>query len=92
MSFIFTNGRDVKVFGKVPDWFLYQANGKSFEENYIDVVRQAQIQSALEQDIQRYREKREEEVEREIKIQVEENLPPFIEQQLDELFERMQLD
>ena len=91
MAFIFTNGTDVKVFGKVPDWFIYQANGKSFEENYIDIVRQAQIQSALEQDIQRYREKREEEVEHDIEMQVEQQLPQFIETTLDELLDKMGL-
>ena len=28
--------------GKMPDWYYYQVNGKSFQENYISIHRQRQ--------------------------------------------------
>lgn len=30
--------------GKMPDWYYYQINGKSFQENYITIHRQRQLQ------------------------------------------------
>lgn len=30
--------------GKMPDWYYYQVNGKSFQENYITIHRQRQLQ------------------------------------------------
>ena len=64
--------------GKMPDWYYYQVNGKSIEENYAEIYnkRQKEIQEQLEQE--RFDALLEKEIDRQ--------LPDIIEKALKDLF------
>ena len=56
--------------GLMPDWWYYQVNGKSAEENYIDMVNRRSLK--FREEILREQEKKE--LEKELEAKLEETL------------------
>ena len=56
--------------GLMPDWWYYQVNGKSAEENYIDMVNRRSLK--FREEMLREQEKRE--LEKELEAKLEETL------------------
>ena len=65
--------------GKMPDWYYYQVNGKSFQENYISIHRQRQ------QEYKKFMEERQQqkELEKELDTAIEEALEKALGKLLD---------
>ena len=56
--------------GLMPDWWYYQVNGKSAEENYIDMVNRRSLKFREEM----LREQEKKELEKELEAKLEETL------------------
>ena len=56
--------------GLMPDWWYYQVNGKSAEENYIDMVNRRSLKFRDEM----LREEEKKELEKELEVKLEETL------------------
>ena len=72
--------------GKMPDWYYYQVNGKTFSENYIEQLNKRKADRELE----KYKARRKAEIDAEIEKQIEEELTPKIEAALNDLFKDWQ--
>ena len=56
--------------GLMPDWWYYQVNGKTAEENYIDMVNRRSLKFRDEM----LREEEKKELEKELEVKLEETL------------------
>lgn len=69
--------------GLMPDWWYYQVNGKSAEENYIDIVNKRYRKYRDEVSLKREQE--------ELEKQAEEELEKTLEKALDDILKYLKL-
>ncbi len=78
--------------GKMPDWYYYQVNGRTFQENYLEIRRKQQQKNReliFEEREKAIKARKEKEFEAELDKQVEEKVGNAVEDAVEKAFEKL---